>query len=101
MSIIAADDADEIEVLGPREVMAHLLATLIPDERRMIELRYHLVPMEQPQGNGDPRPLEWVGAALGLTTYAVLKKEDHAFLKLRSWAEQLRRKETRQEREQE
>jgi len=97
------DDAAQQDALSTREVLAQLLATLTPEERRVIELRYHLVPMEQPPRDVDPypRPLEQVGAVLGLTSYAVLKKEEHAFLKLRYWAEQMRRKETQRERKQE
>ena len=97
------DDATHQDALGTREVMAQLLATLALDERRGIELRYHLVPLEQLQGKDDPypRPPERVGAVLGLTSYTVLKKEEHAFLKLRYWAEQMRRKETQRERKQE
>ena len=97
------DDADELDALGTREVVAQLLSSLSAQERRVIELRYHLVPMEQSQGQSDdpyPRLPEQVGAALGLSPYLVLKKEEHAFLKLRYWAEQMRRKETRQERDQ-
>lgn len=94
---------DQLDV---RALVTSLLARLLPDERQIIALRYHLVdvPQEALRTPGDqrdeeafPRPMAYVARIVRMTRARAANKETHAFLKLRYWAEQFSREPGSQE----
>lgn len=70
-----------------REVVARLLVYLTLEERRIVELRYHLVALDhQKKTDPFPRPYEMVAQALGIPWERVKRKEERALWKLRAEA---------------
>ena len=87
------EDPVKHEWLEQKELISELLTYLNPIEKQIILLRYHLVEVQDGEKDPCPRPYAVVARLLGKMQRTVQAKEQHAFLKLRYGAAQLKRKE--------